>query len=111
GLEGIRTVFSRERTNYPLSVSVDDDGTELSLAVDAVASVDGSAVAAMVINAAGDVVSALEGGADRPLSAVDVLGEAERHRLLVEWNDTAVEVPQVTVPELFEAQVARTPDA
>ncbi|WP_030873038.1 hypothetical protein [Streptomyces sp. NRRL S-37] len=75
-------MFSRERTNYPLSVSVDDDGTELSLAVDAVASVDGSAVAAMVINAAGDVVSALEGalegGADRPLSAVDVLGEAER---------------------------------
>ncbi|MBV1954789.1 hypothetical protein KUG12_10545, partial [Streptomyces sp. BV333] len=93
GLEGIRTVFSRERTNYPLSVSVDDDGTELSVSVDAVASVDAGAVAVMVGTAVEGLVSALEealeGGADRPLSAVDVLGEAERQRLLVEWNGTA----------------------
>ncbi|WP_030872988.1 condensation domain-containing protein, partial [Streptomyces sp. NRRL S-37] len=88
GLEGIRTVFSRERTNYPLSVSVDDDGTELSV-----------------------LEEALEGGADRSLSAVDVLGEAERQRLLVEWNGTVAGVSSGTIPELFEAQVARTPDA
>ncbi|MFD4948558.1 amino acid adenylation domain-containing protein, partial [Streptomyces sp. NPDC058409] len=115
GLEGIRTVFSRERTNYPLSVSVDDDGAGLSVAVDAVASVDARAVAAMVITAAGDVVVALEealgGGEDLPLSAVEVLDEAVRGRLLVEWNDSSVGVPVGTIPELFEAQVARTPDA
>ncbi|WP_431041734.1 amino acid adenylation domain-containing protein [Streptomyces sp. P1-3] len=115
GLEGIRAVFSEERTNYPLSLSVDDDGTGLSLAVDAVASVDPQAVAALVATATEDMVAALEevldGGSERPLSAVDVLGEAERQRLLVEWNDTAVEVAVSTVPELFEAQVARTPGA
>ncbi|WP_431041736.1 non-ribosomal peptide synthase/polyketide synthase [Streptomyces sp. P1-3] len=114
-LEGIRTVFSRERTNYPLSVSVDDDGAELSLAVDAVASVDSQAVAALVATATGDVVAALEealeGGSDRPLNTVDVLGEAERRRVLTEWNDTALEVAPATVGELFEAQVARTPGA
>jgi amino acid adenylation domain-containing protein len=41
---------------------------------------------------------------------VEVLGEAER-QLLADWNDTAAPVPAGTLPRLFEAQAARTPDA
>jgi amino acid adenylation domain-containing protein/non-ribosomal peptide synthase protein (TIGR01720 family) len=48
---------------------------------------------------------------DRPLTELALLSEAERHRLLVEWNDTQQVVPAVALPELFEAQVARTPDS
>ncbi len=47
----------------------------------------------------------------RPLSTLDVLAPAERRQLLHDWNGTARDVPATTVPELFEAQVARTPDA
>ncbi|WP_344517454.1 amino acid adenylation domain-containing protein, partial [Streptomyces pulveraceus] len=45
------------------------------------------------------------------LSSLDVLGETERHQVVVEWNDTARELPTGLVPELFEAQAARTPGA
>src|SRR5580704_6846340 len=46
---------------------------------------------------------------DRPLSTLDLLTAAER-RLLTQWNDTAREVPELAWPELFQEQVARTPD-
>ncbi|MEU5813597.1 amino acid adenylation domain-containing protein [Streptomyces huasconensis] len=45
------------------------------------------------------------------VSALDLVDAAERHRVLEEWNDTGRTVPEATVPELFEAQAARTPDA
>ncbi len=45
------------------------------------------------------------------ISQLSLLTAAERRRLLRDWNDTTRPVPAVTVPELFEQQVARTPHA
>ncbi|HEX2300787.1 MAG TPA: amino acid adenylation domain-containing protein, partial [Pseudonocardiaceae bacterium] len=45
------------------------------------------------------------------LGDIDLLSAAQRHQLLVEWNDTAQDVVPRTLPELFEAQVKRTPNA
>uniref|UniRef100_UPI00117D71D9 non-ribosomal peptide synthetase n=1 Tax=Streptomyces sp. NRRL B-24572 TaxID=1962156 RepID=UPI00117D71D9 len=46
-----------------------------------------------------------------PVGALDVLPDRERRRVLTDWNDTARALPAGTVPELFRAQAARTPDA
>ena len=48
---------------------------------------------------------------DRAIGSLDILAPAERHTILREWNDTARPVPVATLPELFAAQAARTPDA
>ncbi|WP_039638095.1 non-ribosomal peptide synthetase [Streptomyces sp. 769] len=46
-----------------------------------------------------------------PIGRVELLGEAERRELVTAWNDTAVEVPELTLSELFETQARRAPDA
>jgi amino acid adenylation domain-containing protein len=47
----------------------------------------------------------------RPLSRLEVFTAGERDLLLYRRNDTAAPIPAGTLPELFEAQAARTPDA
>lgn len=47
-----------------------------------------------------------------PIRSLPLLSARETRQLLVDWNDTQLEVPRAAcVHELFEAQVARTPDA
>ncbi|MGC1734298.1 MAG: non-ribosomal peptide synthase/polyketide synthase [Pseudonocardiaceae bacterium] len=46
-----------------------------------------------------------------PVADLPLLTAAERHRVLAEWNDTERAVPLVLWSELFEAQVARTPNS
>ncbi|MEV7184250.1 amino acid adenylation domain-containing protein [Kitasatospora sp. NPDC093102] len=48
---------------------------------------------------------------DRPIGGIDLLGPDERRQLLTEWSGAERPVPVVPVPELFQAQVARTPGA
>ncbi len=56
------------------------------------------------------VLTAAAGDPLRRLGEIDVLDPAERHRLLVEWNDRATfDVPRVTLPDLLAAQAARAP--
>jgi amino acid adenylation domain-containing protein len=55
------------------------------------------------------LLAALEDPA-RSVSRLPVLPAGERQRLLIEWNQSAREYPRQCLQELFEAQVARTPD-
>src|SRR5439155_2165733 len=47
---------------------------------------------------------------ERPVGRIDLLTADER-RTLATWQDTGPAVPAATFPDLFAAQVARTPDA
>jgi len=49
---------------------------------------------------------------EQRISEIPLLTEAERHQLLVEWNDTRRDYPKdKCIHQLFEEQVERTPEA
>ncbi len=56
-------------------------------------------------------LSAASAQPGQPVSQLDVLSPGERRRIVRDWNDTAVPVPDRTLGELFAAQAARTPAA
>ena len=57
------------------------------------------------------LLSSMAEDAECPISSLSMLSDAERHTLLVEWNDTQHAYPtDRCIHELFEAQVDRTPD-
>ncbi len=57
------------------------------------------------------LVAAAVAAPDRALGSLDILSAAERRTILVEWNDTARAIAPATLPQLFAAQVARSPAA
>jgi natural product biosynthesis luciferase-like monooxygenase protein len=70
--------------------------------------VEARALAARLAHVAGEMAR-LPG--DTPLAEVSALTEAERAQVLQGWNATLSARHPTTIPQAFEAQVARTPDA
>ncbi|MFF5257218.1 amino acid adenylation domain-containing protein, partial [Streptomyces leeuwenhoekii] len=86
---GIHWLAETDAINYPLTVSLDDFGGELSLDLRVDDAVACEAVADYVETALTGIVTALaaDEGASTPALGVAVLPEAERRRVLVEWNE------------------------
>jgi non-ribosomal peptide synthetase component F len=70
---------------------------------------------ATITRMVGHFKTLLEGIVANPqarIANLPFLSEAERHQLLVEWNDTQADYPQdQCIHQLFEEQVEKTPDA
>ena len=111
GLDGIEALSGGERTNYPVTVLVNDAGTGFSVSVLAVSPVDGDLIAGLVLAAAEGLAGVLEEAADTALREVPVMGPAERGQVLAGWNDTGRDVTPGTLADLFAVQAAGTPDA
>ncbi|MFE9547711.1 AMP-binding protein, partial [Streptomyces sp. NPDC006639] len=111
GIVGIDILHAQERTNYPLTVSVDDTGVGFRFVVQAVAPMDSGVVCGLFETAVMNLVVGLEERSGMVLDRVPVLDDRQRELVLSGWNDTVREVPATTLPDLFEAQVVRSPDA
>ena len=117
-----------EQSNYPLTLvaalvqsdfpfsTVSSDGARLRLAF----SYDTSRFEDKTIERmAGHLETLLEGivavasqRSDQPLAHLPLLTEAERHQLLIEWNDTTTDYSrEQCIHQLFEEQVEHNPEA
>ncbi|MFZ4834003.1 amino acid adenylation domain-containing protein [Rouxiella sp. Mn2063] len=101
-----------ERTDYPLTVSVDDFGDTLRLNVLAVPQLSAERIIGYLQQVMKSLADALDSTPSKPMHALDILPASERQQLLVDWNNTATSFPaNELVHRLFEQQVARTPEA
>ncbi|MBY8883142.1 non-ribosomal peptide synthetase, partial [Actinacidiphila acidipaludis] len=101
---------ARDATHYPVTLAAmsgDRLVMRLSYRTDLYGEDDAAALTDRLVR----IFEAVAEDSGRRVGTIDLLHPAERHRVLVEWNDTARELPSGPLAGLFEAQVARTPDA
>ncbi|MGJ0430537.1 amino acid adenylation domain-containing protein [Methylobacter sp.] len=110
--QGIETLSGGERTNYPIVLDVDDLGEGFSLTAQTLPPVAPERLCAMMHTALESLITALESAPDTALRQIGVLPEAERQRVLYDWNATEADYPRDRcLHELFEVQAAQQPDA
>ncbi|MFE0652995.1 amino acid adenylation domain-containing protein [Streptomyces sp. NPDC059534] len=99
-----------DATHYPLTL-VCAPGEELRVRLDYRPDRFDRATATRYCDWLLHTLNALLDDPERPVAELSVLTGEERRRILVDWNDTALAVPDTTLPELIERWAARTPDA
>ncbi|MBD2816404.1 amino acid adenylation domain-containing protein, partial [Xenorhabdus sp. Flor] len=108
---GIRLVTIGERTNYPVTLSVDDLGTNFRLTAQTVTNIDPARITHYLATAISGLVEALKHNPQQLIRSVPVLPLAERQQLLVDFNATQKDFPQnALIHQLFETQAAQHPD-
>ena len=109
---GIQVLGAEERTNYPLTVNVDDLGEDFALTVMVHASLDARQVAGYLHTALDSLADALERRPDTPLNSLAILTQDQRQHLLHSFNhspQTYADSP--LIHQQIEAHAAAHPDA
>ncbi|QIS22154.1 non-ribosomal peptide synthase/polyketide synthase [Nocardia terpenica] len=109
GQVSMQVVEGIDATHYPLAL-IAVPGTRLRLRLDYQPSVftdtQAHALAARFVR----LLEAVVADPRVPIARIQLLSAPEQRQLAV-WNDTAVAVAESTLPQLFAAQAAATPDA
>ncbi|MBM0137263.1 non-ribosomal peptide synthetase [Pseudomonas cannabina] len=110
--QGIEVIHAEERSNYPLTLSVDDFGDDFGLTVQAAPGIDPHRICAYLQQALVHLVQALAQQSQSALIDSSVLPEAEHEQLLATFNNTRRDYPrEQPVHRLFERRAALHPQA
>ncbi|WP_122723541.1 non-ribosomal peptide synthetase, partial [Pseudomonas viridiflava] len=109
--QGIEVLNAEERSNYPLTLSVDDLGEGFSFTAQAMTGIEPQRICDYLHEALTHLILALEQQPDTDMTQLAILPAAERQELLSVLNDTRRDYPrEQPVHRLFEQRAARHPD-
>ena len=109
--EGVDVIASREWTNYPVTVAIDDFNGQFSLDVKTEKTVSPSRLCEIIAAATEELISALEHSPRKSVVDLPVLPVRHRSEILSGFNSASTPFPRERLlQELFEEQVARAPD-
>jgi amino acid adenylation domain-containing protein/thioester reductase-like protein len=108
---GIRVLAGEERTNYPITLSIDDLGTGFQLAALVDRQIGGQRMIGYLRTAISSLIDALDAAPHTPALLLQIVPVSEWGDMVHAFNATAVSYnEELLVHELFEAQVRRTPN-
>ncbi len=110
---GIEFSDVKERTNYPLSLSVEDYGKSqnFELVVQVDNQVEASRVICFMEKALQQIVEAIDKNQDKNVSSLSIVPESEANEILYTFNENTIDYPKNrTLIDLFNQQVQNTPN-
>ncbi|MGC4088927.1 MAG: amino acid adenylation domain-containing protein [Polyangiaceae bacterium] len=108
---GMQVLGSREYSNYPFALSVDDFGADFGLVVEATQPAGARVVAEYVRRALEALVSALSQGAKRSLREIELVSDEERGCLLNLGENGQRAASRPLIAQQFEEQARQRPEA
>jgi amino acid adenylation domain-containing protein len=96
---------------FDLSLELAEDASGLSGHLEYNTDLFDAGTAARLVEHFQVLLESIAARPEQPVFDLPLLRPEERHRLLVEWNDTRTPLRRAVIPQLLSEQVARTPDA
>jgi non-ribosomal peptide synthetase component F len=106
----LSAISGRDATHYPLVLTA-LPGDRLQLRLSYQAGLFGRSDIEALARRLTRLLEAAVADPGRAIGTLEILGAEERRTILETWNATSRVIAPATLPELFAAQVARTPDA
>jgi amino acid adenylation domain-containing protein len=103
--------FRRKTSQFDVSYMFVEEGNQLKLMIEYNTNIYDEFLISRMFAHFENLLSKAMDNEDDNIENIDFLTEAERHQLLIDFNDTKVDYPKdKTIIDLFEEQVQKTPD-
>ncbi|MGL4860074.1 MAG: condensation domain-containing protein, partial [Enterobacteriaceae bacterium] len=99
----------QERTNYPITFSIEDAGNRISLKEQVERSVPAGLITDCFQQTLTQLLFTMQQDPEGFISHISILPEVERERVLTEWNRTQTHYPSDLVPYRLTQQALATP--